>query len=798
MRKAVTYIILTIFILNNNLLLPLEYLLEPKEAYAEIVETIENTCPSDPTQNGRCALINTKVDGYSCKTIGGEQVCKDWWRKDFTYKCSGQFDPDTILAQVGDKYCEYKNECSEWIDVDKHGGTVSCRIYIDVNRPGCSEGTYNWQCIANDCGDLFDRCTLKQYVRYSDIPDKGNTEEVYYCDPVSGMCGTQPMPEKSGVKLGVYTFSCPSEVRQVCKSYTGKLVCPDGRTQVCNKVKTCKQTKNVTSTEHEIKSCTANRNMQTFSYPKNSPEAKSLKENPLCIKIGETTQVTPHQNFTIIGGWDANGGSKNCFYSMGWDTLCSNISENKPSWEACWSLLNQQDRIINYLNYVFATQQASKYVIKINSVSASGMGNYAGCFGSGNDDTDVYMYIDADVEEVYENFNCYQNSFQDCSFDGVQCNRVSSTDIDALECVEYDLDVEDSRKVQCKRFIVNYDCPKQKEKTECADYEEVLKCNDGVYPIRDVRLEGYDFGADFMKAMAYAQAANELKHVWSGESYRCESGLWWLFDQMSLGDYLLNKAIGFALSYLGSEVFTMIGGGSAISNALGCANSLWNTATNYTGYRVTYDNLNNNPKVTFYDPNTNQEVASFDGSGTKGCFNAVGMKLAQTVGLSPEQAAKVLAFFGNPIVQFTIGFVIDIVTSIKKCSTCDNEKCAIRYNQYKEYSLISNRLCHYVDSKCTWKLDLGIIKKCLRRGYRYCCYNSKFARILVEQAYKQLGYSWGDYDNAQCTNLTFDDLSRLDFDSMDFSEFIQEIESKMKGKLDENKLNQTIKDRLGM
>ncbi|GAB5047542.1 hypothetical protein TdN_19340 [Thermodesulfovibrio sp. TK110] len=785
------------------------------------MKQIENTCPSDPTQNGRCALINTKVDGYACKTVGGEQICRDWWRKDFTYKCSGQFDPDTILAQVGNKYCEYKNQCSEWIDVEKNGGTVSCRIYIDINRPGCSADNYNWSCIANDCGDLFDRCTLKQYVKYSDIPDRANMLPPIDCDPASGNCSEQILSSsKSGVKLGVYTFSCPSEVRKICKSYTGTLVCPDGKTQVCNKVKTCKQQATVVSTAYEAKSCVVSRNMQTVSYLKScnpygcqsSADAQNAKDNPLCIKTGEVNLCNP-----------ANGCSDEGSYGIGAFVRNGGTFNWLGGWNACdWGYAEVRGQGNNTVNiHAFATgcegQCGDLWVnIPVNTPPGTVIGyvhphwegscvtlsvTYDGydCSGGGC----VYKIgfhgmgagtVSVPVVKIAETFNCYQNSFQDCNFgEGLQCNRLSSSNIDDLECVEYDIDVDDSRKAECKKYIVNYECPKQKETTECAQYEEVLRCNDGVYPIRDVRLEGMEFAADFYKAMAYAQAANELKHVWSGESYRCESGLWWLFDQMSLGDYLLSKAMGFALSYLGSQLFSLIGGGSAINQALGCANSLFKTALNFSGTTP----FDSGDKITFYDTEGSQ-VGELSTTGVRGCFNAIGLKIAQTVGLTAEQASKILNFFGDPIVQFTIGFVIDIVTSIKKCSTCSNEKCAIKYNQYKEYSLISNRLCHYVDSKCTWKLDLGIIKKCLRTGYRYCCYNSKFARILVEQAYKQLGYSWGDYNNAQCTNLTFDDLSKLDFDSMDFSEFIEEIKAKMKGKIDENSLNQTIRNRMGM
>ncbi len=725
MHRTIAIITLTIFLINGNIFLPLQYILSPSSVYAEIVENIENTCPSDPTQNGKCALVETITDNPSCKDINGQQVCKDWWRKDFKYKCSGAFDPDTILAKVGNQYCDYKNECVEWIDVEKHGGETSCRIYVDVNRPGCNENSYGYNCIVNDCGDLFNRCSMKQYVKYSDIQDRANVTGDINCDTSSWQCGAQIQGSSvSGIKLGLYTFACPSEVRKVCKTYAGKVKCPDGREQVCNKVKTCKKQKTVDSKAYELKSCIASRNMQSYSYLKNSTEANNLRSNNTCIKTGEVDACTPNIGCADSGSygegffnknspdwgyiqlWGVDAASKTIkvhAYAAGGLGHCGdftvNISVDTPPGTQIGTVYPHWEGSCQTVPVTYEGYQCSGGCVH-SFIFHGPWGNYS---------------VNVPITKINENFNCYQDSYQDCSFgEGLQCNRLSSLDINDLECVEYDLDTDNAAKNQCKKYIVNYDCPTDKQITECAEHDEVLKCNDGIYPIRDVRTDSYDFSADFSKAMALAQATNELKHVWSGEPYRCESGTWWMFDSMSLGDYFMSKLMSYAFQYLGSEIISMVG--NQIAGSSGCAGSLINTAT--AAVKSTYGALDTS-NIRYsgsYTPSTGElKIMSSETQGVwdtratlntgsaNSCFATAGMNIGNTIGLTPEQSSKIIAFMGNPIVQFTAGFVIDMVTSIKNCSTCTDEKCATKYNQYKEYSLISNRLCHITGSKCTWQ-----------------------------------------------------------------------------------------------
>ena len=74
-------------------------------------------------------------------------------------------------------------------------------------------------------------------------------------------------------------------------------------------------------------------------------------------------------------------------------------------------------------------------------------------------------------------------------------------------------------------------------------------------------------------------------------------------------------------------------------------------------------------------------------------------------------------------------------------------------------------LCHYVGA---YKKGSFITK----RSYQsFCCFNSKLARILQQQGRPQLGLGWGAAEFADCRGLTPEELTRIDFARVDFSEF---------------------------
>lgn len=106
-----------------------------------------------------------------------------------------------------------------------------------------------------------------------------------------------------------------------------------------------------------------------------------------------------------------------------------------------------------------------------------------------------------------------------------------------------------------------------------------------------------------------------------------------------------------------------------------------------------------------------------------------------------------------------------------------------------------NGVCHYVGS---YEGEfLGLWKS--RDEHVFCCFGSKLARILQENARGQLNIGWSKPKHANCRGLSLDEISHLDFTKMDFSELYADCEKKLpenfQSKLEafENKVKEKVK-----
>lgn len=90
--------------------------------------------------------------------------------------------------------------------------------------------------------------------------------------------------------------------------------------------------------------------------------------------------------------------------------------------------------------------------------------------------------------------------------------------------------------------------------------------------------------------------------------------------------------------------------------------------------------------------------------------------------------------------------------------------------------------CVLVGTYCAEKDKITRI--CLRKKTSFCCFGSKLSRILHEQARKQghLNLPWGSPESPVCRGFYIDELSKIDFEAINFSELFEEIlaNSKMK------------------
>jgi conjugal transfer mating pair stabilization protein TraN len=81
--------------------------------------------------------------------------------------------------------------------------------------------------------------------------------------------------------------------------------------------------------------------------------------------------------------------------------------------------------------------------------------------------------------------------------------------------------------------------------------------------------------------------------------------------------------------------------------------------------------------------------------------------------------------------------------------------------------LQNNGVCSYVGKDCAEELAFGVCKVNL---HSYCCYESKFSRVIQEQARMQLGIDFGTPKDPQCQGLTIDQFKQIKWDQIDMSE----------------------------
>lgn len=99
------------------------------------------------------------------------------------------------------------------------------------------------------------------------------------------------------------------------------------------------------------------------------------------------------------------------------------------------------------------------------------------------------------------------------------------------------------------------------------------------------------------------------------------------------------------------------------------------------------------------------------------------------------------------------------------------------------------------EGKCRF---IGITKGKLgtETTHVFCCFPTKLARIIQEQGRQQLGIPWGNADNPVPRGFTLEELQRIDFTKIDFSEVLddlkidpQDLKNKIQNHLQDFELN---------
>jgi len=83
-------------------------------------------------------------------------------------------------------------------------------------------------------------------------------------------------------------------------------------------------------------------------------------------------------------------------------------------------------------------------------------------------------------------------------------------------------------------------------------------------------------------------------------------------------------------------------------------------------------------------------------------------------------------------------------------------------------------LCIYVGKASSKTVGITTVTK-----HHYCCFSNLLEKIVQVQARKQLGLNFGSSGSPNCRGLTLEELARVDFSKMDFSEIAAEMQKKI-------------------
>jgi conjugal transfer mating pair stabilization protein TraN len=96
----------------------------------------------------------------------------------------------------------------------------------------------------------------------------------------------------------------------------------------------------------------------------------------------------------------------------------------------------------------------------------------------------------------------------------------------------------------------------------------------------------------------------------------------------------------------------------------------------------------------------------------------------------------------------------------------------------EEVSLASDKKANeviYVGTRCVEWVNGGLVKICTRKEDTYCTFTSMLGRMVQQQGKPQLGMNFGTPDLPDCDGFTLNEFASLNFQAMNWSEFIPQI-----------------------
>jgi conjugal transfer mating pair stabilization protein TraN len=108
----------------------------------------------------------------------------------------------------------------------------------------------------------------------------------------------------------------------------------------------------------------------------------------------------------------------------------------------------------------------------------------------------------------------------------------------------------------------------------------------------------------------------------------------------------------------------------------------------------------------------------------------------------------------------------------KSWGTILGAKCSKDENILRQQR--EKNLCVYVGKTSKKTVGLTTLIK-----HHFCCFNNLLEKTIQIQNKKQLGLNFGSGGNPNCRGLTFEEIRKIDWNKIDFSEFADEIKKKL-------------------
>lgn len=145
-----------------------------------------------------------------------------------------------------------------------------------------------------------------------------------------------------------------------------------------------------------------------------------------------------------------------------------------------------------------------------------------------------------------------------------------------------------------------------------------------------------------------------------------------------------------------------------------------------------------------------------------------GAMAGEAVGSYATGAASGTAAGGNTVLMFNPYVFAAIVAYmvIMEMSKCTQDEMVLSLHR-------GSNLCVQADRWCSQEIPL---LGCARYSQSYCCYNSLLAKAINVGGRAQLGRPvGGGKGSPDCSGLSVDEMSRIDFSRIDFSEFVSSV-----------------------